>query len=311
VALDRPLHLLPEYHPRVWGGQRLRPGSEPTGEAWIASERSIVADGPHAGSRLGGLWSSEVGGHPGRGHQAFGQGAFPLLIKLLDTADWLSVQVHPNDDDALRLEGAGCRGKTEAWHILEAVPGAQLIAGFQPGTTRAAFESELTAGRLLPLLQRRSVRKGDTLLTPAGALHALGPGLFVYEVQQSSDITYRVWDWDRPPTAGRTLHVAQSLAVTEVTARPTIVPRRWTDESRQQLVSCPYFALDLITDGARLETSAGSFHLVTAISGRAKLIGRDWQTCLERFETVFVPETCGSYQVEAGPEFRALVAAPS
>src|SRR4029079_12817594 len=154
-------------------------------------------------------------------------------------------------------------------------------------------------------LHHRPVMSGDTLLTPAGALHALGPGLFPYEVQQGSDITYRVWDWDRPQTAGRALHLEQGLAVTSVTARPTIVPRQWTDDSTQRLVACPFFVLDLVADGARFEDLGNAFHVVTAVAGRAPLVGAGWSSCLGSFETVLVPAACGGYRVEGSTDFRA------
>jgi mannose-6-phosphate isomerase len=146
---------------------------------------------------------------------------FPLLVKLLDCADWLSVQVHPNDEQAADLVGTGQYGKTEAWHFLEVEPGTSILAGVKPGTTPAALAAAIRTGRILEVAQRLEVRPGETYLIPAGTLHALGPGLLLYEVQQASDTTYRVYDWDRRP--GRAgLHIEESVAVTSPQSTPAV-----------------------------------------------------------------------------------------
>jgi mannose-6-phosphate isomerase len=151
---------------------------------------------------------------------------------------------------------------------------------------------------------------GDTFLTPAGALHALGPGLLVYEIQQNSDVTYRAFDWNRPAVEGRDLHVDQVIEVTDVAARPRVVPRQWLDDAAQRLVSCEYFTLDLISHGARLGDDE-SFQVVTALSGECDLVGAGWSLYLSRFDTVLVPAAVrGRYTVWGTGDFRALVGAP-
>ncbi len=115
---------------------------------------------------------------------------FPLLIKILDCAQWLSLQVHPDDEAAERLEGPGYFGKTEAWHVLDAAPGAQLIAGMRPDTTAEALAAAIRDGTILDFVQYQDVRAGDTVFMPARTIHTLGPGLLIYEVQQTSDLTY-------------------------------------------------------------------------------------------------------------------------
>ena len=118
----------------------------------------------------------------------------------------------------MRLEGPGYFGKTEAWHVLDAAPGAQLIAGMRPGTTAAALAAAIRDGTILDCVQYQAVRAGDTVFMPARTIHALGPGLLIYEVQQTSDLTYRVFDWNRPATPGRALHIEKSLAVADPSA---------------------------------------------------------------------------------------------
>jgi mannose-6-phosphate isomerase len=237
---------------------------------------------------------------------------FPLLIKLLDCNDWLSIQVHPNDAQASALEGTGMFGKTEAWHVLEAAPGSRLIAGVRPGTTRSALEGAIRAGTVLDLARHRDVRVGDTVFMPAGTLHALGPGLLIYEVQQTSDITYRVWDWDRPPSAGRALHIEQSIAVTDPAAAGDVRHLRpMLDSDAQQLVTCPYFTLDLLStraDTLALETRGRSFHAVTVIAGEAVLECSTNTVTLRRFDSVIVPAAAGAYQLRPLRPCRALQA---
>ncbi len=306
-----PLRLQPDFHERVWGGARLKPGAPSIGEAWIVHEGNRVAGGPFAGRTLAEVAEAEGPALLGRRAGAQSDGRFPLLIKLLDCHDWLSVQVHPNDEQAARLEGPGQFGKTEAWHILEAAPDARVISGLRPGTAPAQFEQAVRSGTLLEWLEYLPVKNGDTLFTPAGLLHALGPGLLLYEVQQTSDITYRVFDWNRPASAGRALHVEQSLAVTAVglagqaSAEPSL-----PDGGRTTLVECDYFALDLMRSEARpvdLDTSGDSFHALTLVEGAGVIAAPAWSEPLAQFETLVVPASAGPYRLEPRGACRALL----
>jgi mannose-6-phosphate isomerase len=287
-----PLRLLPELKERVWGGSRLGPG---VGEAWLIYDANRVADGPFAGRTLADV-AAELGA------RLLGTRSpterFPLLVKILDAADWLSVQVHPDDTQAVELEGADQCGKAEAWHILEAAPGAKLIAGLKPGITAKRFERAIRDGSVLEIVEQLEVAPGDTVYNCAGLVHALGPGLLLYEVQQSSDITYRVWDWNRPASAGRALHVEQTLRVTRLDAQPRV--------SHGAGDECEQFALDLLgPESARPDTRGESFHAVTVVEGSARVAGVE----LGQFESVVVPADLGSYLVEpVGGAYRALLA---
>ncbi len=305
------LRPIPTYHERVWGGQRLRPADPPIGEAWLIHEENQIADGPQAGRTLSDLTAEYGADLLGRVPLARTGGRFPLLIKLLDAADWLSVQVHPNDEQAVELQGPGHFGKTEAWHILDATPGAQLIAGLKPGTTNAALREAIRAGTVTDLAHRLTVAAGDTVFIGAGTIHALGPGLLLYEIQQTSDITYRVFDWDRPQSAGRTLHIEQSLAVADPAIVGEVQPPPPADEPIGPLVACPYFTLERIVgrdEPIALDTAGESFHALTTIAGAAEIVGEGWRQRIGRFASVVVPASAGAYTVRPEGACRLLKA---
>jgi mannose-6-phosphate isomerase len=300
------LRLEPQHHDRVWGGRRFSTSDRTIGELWVVWHENRVADGPLAGRTLGQL-AAELGprlvGRP--------TSAFPLLVKLLDTRDWLSVQVHPDDEQARQLEGEGYVGKTEAWHVLDADPDAKVIGGLKPGADRDGLQRSLDKGSLLELVDFCPVSAGDTLFIRAGTIHALGPGLFMYEVQQSSDITYRVWDWDRPASSNRPLHVAQTLAVADPAARAELRSLNGrTPMARAELVASRYFVLERIAAESQvpLDTDGTSFHALTVTSGHATVVAGEERVQLAPFETVLVPAERGAYRLEAEAPFSALLA---
>lgn len=309
------LRLVPEYHERVWGGQNLRPtghGSTPIGEAWIVYEGNRIESGPLAGQTLGEV-SEEYGeALLGRKVAARTGTRFPLLIKLLDCADWLSVQVHPNDRQAKELEGPDQFGKTEAWHILKAEPDAKLICGLREGSTREAMAEAIRNGTITDLADHLHVHTGDSVFTPATTIHALGPGLFLYEIQQTSDITYRVYDWGRPQSAGRKLHIEQSIKVSDPNSRCKLTPAPSAQEDgTRRLLSCPFFKLQLVQSSTApvfLDTRSESFALLTVIDGDLEIEGAGWSHTLGKYETVLVPACCGTYQLYPHGEFHALLA---
>lgn len=308
------LRLEPQYHSRVWGGHRLKPDTdELIGEAWVVHERNVVADGPHAGRTLGEL--AEQFGEALLGTRASAETGtrFPLLIKLLDCAAWLSVQVHPDDRQAVELEGPGQVGKTEAWHVVKAEAGAQLISGLKPGTLPVSLERAIREGTVVELAQYHDVQGGDTLLTHAGTIHALGPGLLIYEVQQTSDITYRIYDWDRPQDAGRKLHIEQAVAVSNPHATGQVSHLSpLEDGDRRILTCCRYFSLELLgaqTKPVQLDTAGASFHALTVIEGEMQVEAGGWSETLGLHRTLLVPANCGPYSIAPRGKYRALKAA--
>ena len=312
AAVCQALLLTPEYRDYVWGGSRLRPGHVPTAEAWVIYEGDRIASGALAGQTL--AEAAAAYGQALLGRRAVQRTGtrFPVLIKLVDCAQWLSLQVHPNDEQAARLEGPGQFGKTEVWHFIEAEPGAETLCGLRLGMTRANLEQAIRRGTILDEMQRLMVHAGDTILLKPGMIHALGPGLLVYEVQQTSDITYRVFDWNRPATQGRKLHIEQALAVTDVNATAQIIPYPpHADGDQRELVACSYFTLQLLaghTNSISLDTDGESFHALTLVEGGIQVKGAGWQLELDRLESLVVPAACGSYQIRPRGPFRALKA---
>ena len=308
------LRLTPEYRDYVWGGNRLRPAIVPTAEAWVIYEQDRIAAGALAGCTLGEVaqqyGAALLGRRAERVVSRTGEARFPLLIKLLDCAAWLSLQVHPTDEQAQRMEGAGQLGKTEAWHFIEANPGAEILCGLRPGTTAPELVAAIRGGALVNLMQSFTVKTGDSIFIPAGMIHALGPGLLVYEVQETSDFTYRVYDWDRPATAGRSLHIEKSIAVANPALTGQMVPwQNLADGAVQPLASCQYFTLERLAGQhtpIALDTRGESFHALTVIAGGARIAGDGWQQELGRFETVVVPAACGAYQVIPSGEMQML-----
>lgn len=277
-----PLVFDPVYQQYLWGGDRIPKGFNrplPDGrwaESWEISDRPEGAGpatgGPWAGATLGELVSrlgtrllgSAVASSPGVAP------AFPLLIKLIDARERLSVQVHP-DDAAAAL--CGGEAKTEAWHILEAAPGAQVFAGLRPGTTEASFRAALAASRLEECLRAIPVRAGDTIYIPGGRVHAICEGCLLLEVQQNSNTTYRVYDWGRVGTDGkpRELHIDQALRVIrwDDAGEPRTIPRATVGDdgvASLELVTSPYFRLERLALGGPLtcRNDGRSFHALFA-----------------------------------------------
>lgn len=301
--------LEPQYRDYVWGGKRLRQG-EVTAEVWAVHEENQISSGPLAGRTLA-LAAEQLGSDLLGALPVERTGSrFPLLIKLLDCAQWLSLQVHPNDQQAVQLEGPGHFGKTEAWHFIKAAPEAEIFCGFSPGVPADAILQSVRDGSILDYAQRTHVNSGDTFFIKPGTLHALGPGLLVYEVQQTSNITYRVYDWGRPASAGRKLHIDQSLSVLDLGAAGQPVPQpKFADGTHQELVKCDFFTLEILDSDKNtlvLSPAGMSFHTITVIEGSVKLAGKDWELDLDHFATAIVPACVSEYEVRALARSRLL-----
>jgi mannose-6-phosphate isomerase len=292
-----PLRLRPALHAKVWGGRRLAerwgkalPTDEAYGESWEMHDTAVIADGPLAGRSVGSLlalYGRDVLGRAG--NPADGM---PLLAKILDAEAWLSVQVHPNDAQAAALEGEP-RGKTEAWAVLDAEPGARLIVAVQPGTTREQLADAVRAGTLESLLVYAEVEPGDVILNHAGGIHALGPGIVIYEIQQSSDVTYRLYDWNR---TGRALHIEKALAVADPDRMPHIVKTAHLAGPTVELCACDYFSLHahMLSPGeTRALAVEDGFRILTCIEGAVTVTGEHGRAVLGCGETALVPAALG------------------
>ena len=306
---DAPLRFAPIFKPAIWGGTRLRPflghppADGPTGEAWVLSDQgdsvSRVLDGPHAGRSLRDLLADHAPAILGRPHA----GPFPLLLKFLDARQPLSVQVHPDDALAKRLDPAGPGvGKTEAWVILDADPDAAIYAGLRPDIDAGNAPRLLTGPDAGGHLHRFTPKPGDCVFLPAGVVHAIGAGVLLFEVQQTSDITYRLSDWGRVDAKTgrpRQLHVEQALACIDYggpcdPVTPTVIsdgPVR-----RELLVSCRYFSLRRVT--ADVPFAAAGGRILVLLGGSATVAGLPTR----RGEVLLVPAALDSVEVRpAGP----------
>jgi len=307
-----PLRFQPIFRRYLWGGRRLQTMlNKPIGdgddyaESWElvdhGEDQSVVAEGPLAGLTLQQLVTEHgdalLGRHAGLTH-------FPLLFKFLDCNRTLSVQVHPNDDQGALLDPPDL-GKTEAWVVLAANPGSQIYAGLRTGVTRDDLQQARAAGTCDECLHAFEPKVGDCVFIAAGTVHALGAGLVIAEIQQASDTTFRLFDWNRVGADGqpRPLHIAQSLEVTNFDRGPASPQQPSTiDSARERLVDCDKFVLDRLTLTQPQAVGGDErFHLLVAIEG-SMTVGN---ITLSAGETCLLPAAAGA--VEFAPQGRAVV----
>jgi mannose-6-phosphate isomerase len=252
----RPVRLEPVFDPRPWGTRTLLPLypekiglRESIGEAWLTGNQCKFADGPFAGKKLGEVWPQVPAEWAGTA--LANEKTFPLLVKFLFTEDKPSVQVHPHDEYAARHEAdKGGRGKTEMWYVVSARKGAEVLVGLKPGVTRESFRKSIEDCTAENNLARIPMQADDAVFVPAGTAHTIGGGLVLCEIQQHSDLTYRVYDYDRRDAQGnpRTLHVDKALDVIKFGKQvggkldPVTIERGPITET--YLVSCSYFATE-------------------------------------------------------------------
>jgi mannose-6-phosphate isomerase len=305
-----PLRFGPIYEYRPWGGRELAglltkplPGDGPIGEAWVLSDRqdhqSRVSDGPFDGWALGELLEQ----FPKQmlGAQAPRSGRFPLLSKFLDARDLLSVQVHPSDRQTTYLP-AGETGKTEAWVVLEAGPESRLYAGLRPGTTRDDLQRALRSGAPADHLACFVPKPGDAVFLPAGTVHALGGGVVVFEVQENSDVTFRLYDWDHVDAKTgqrRALQVDQAIACTDFAQGPLgpVVPvvEATTPVVRERLFDCEHFRLWRSTGRSSFSVGAAGVARVLVCTDGAGQVGHgDGTYALGRGDVMLLPAVVGA-----------------
>ncbi|MDE1162997.1 MAG: class I mannose-6-phosphate isomerase [Acidobacteriaceae bacterium] len=280
------LVLEPILKERIWGVEQLpapypqpEPG-KPIGEVWLTALECPVAEGGEPGKRLGDLLPD-----------------FPLLLKILLPKEKLSVQVHPNDEEA-RLIGEA-RGKTECWYILEAEPGAEIALGLKPGVKVEDLAASIADGTMESKMKMVPVKAGDLAFVDAGTIHAIGPGMTVLETQEYSDVTYRLYDYGRP----RELHLQQGLAVSKMETKAGLVAAE-EHEQYTRLVGCEYFAVDelkLTANEATPLDAVGKLQIFVALVEGASLRALDGseETRLPKGQAVVLPAGEGAYVVRA------------
>ncbi len=277
---------------------------EPVGEAWMTGSDSRFADGPFDGKTLGEVWPALP--PTWTGTRLSGTGMFPLLIKFLFAEDKLSVQVHPDDAQAVLLEhDPGARGKTEMWYTVRAREGAEVLAGFKPVVTRETFKLALAEGSAEDCLERVPLREGDAVFIPAGMAHTIGPGLVLCEIQQHSDLTYRVYDYNRRDSQGRArpLHIEKGLAAMHFGPQRggKIEPVRVVSGmvSTEYLAGCPYFAAEKweVSGPAEATVSREHFDVLIFIGGRGGICFGQDRAEYGPAQVWLVPAALGAYRL--------------
>lgn len=312
------LHFAEQYFEKIWGGRKLRemygkeaPEGAPVGEAWLVSDHpsavSVVDEGPFEGRNLHELLEEHSEALLGSLAAPTMHGRFPLLLKVLDAAEHLSVQVHPDDATARRL-GEPDVGKTEMWHVLQADPGSELICGLDTEVDPAAFAELVDAGGIENAMNRFEVEAGTSVFVAAGTVHAIGGGIVLAEIQQNSDITYRIYDWGRVQDNGkpRELHVNKSKEAIHfgsphggcVKPLSYIAPN---GAQRTVLAACRYFAAELVRVKGRLSHCAEgkSFRIVLSKTGGLRVQGRE----VSEAEALLIPASTHECTVEGDGEY--------
>jgi mannose-6-phosphate isomerase len=320
-----PLRFHPRYKERVWGGRALAevfgralPGDAPIGESWELADRpgdvSVVAAGPHAGRTLRELM--ERHGRDLLGGAAAHDGRFPLLVKILDAQDVLSLQVHPPAHLAAALGG---EPKTELWYFVQAAPGAHLYAGLRRGVTREEFARRAAEGSVAGCFHRLDVRAGDSLFLPSGRVHALGAGLLLFEIQQNSDTTYRVFDWNRVGLDGRPreTHLEPALASIDFAdVEPPLTPAAWREAGsvrERALVEDGPFRVRVVTwpSAGRHAAVFTRPQVLGVVRGTVTVATPAGEAVLEAGGFAVLPAVPGEATFAAGPAAEMLVAEPA
>lgn len=305
-----PLILNPPIKDYIWGGTKLREqfgkqsSLDKLAESWELSchkdGSSIISNGSYAGKTLT-EYLAENKSALGTACERFE--FFPVLIKLIDACDNLSVQVHPDNEYAQRVEGE--YGKTEMWYIVDCEENASLIYGFKEEISKEEFRRAIETNTLLDKVNSVPVKKGDVFFIEAGALHAIGKGIVIAEIQQNSNTTYRVYDYGRVGVDGnpRELHIEKAVEVTNLEiAQPFVLAEavEYDGYTRQQLANCEYFTVDKLDmeSSAELCTSERSFSHVLVIEGNGTLVSESEEINLSKGTSIFLPAGMGNYSIK-------------
>lgn len=307
----KPIKLLPAFKDYLWGGTKLKTDFgkksdlDIVAESWELSThkdgQSVVADGPDAGLTLSEYIDKHGEGILGSNSQKFDY--FPILIKLIDAKDNLSIQVHPSDDYALKNEGE--YGKTEMWYVLDANEGASLYYGFKSEITKDEFEERINNNTLLDVLNKVEVHKGDMFFIESGTVHAIGKGIVICEIQQNSNTTYRVYDYDRRDANGnpRELHVKKAIDVSNLAPAAQNRSASETVEhegfSVTRLAECKYFTVDKVEvdSKADLTVSTDSFKSIVVTDGNGVLTFAGESMDINKGDSIFIPAQDAEYSV--------------
>jgi mannose-6-phosphate isomerase len=316
-----PLKFKTIYKDKIWGGQKIKTylhkdfGSLPNcGETWeisgVKSDVSVVADGALAGESLADLlvkYQDELVGKKVYDH--FGN-IFPLLVKFIDANEDLSIQVHPDDELAKKRHNSF--GKTEMWYVIEADPGSTLIAGFNKELTQQEYLDKFNSGHLTDVLNKEDVEAGDVFFLPAGRVHTIGKGLLIAEIQQTSDITYRIYDFDRVDDKGnkRELHTEEALAAIDYKHYPEYKTQYQPEKDKAvHLVSCPYFTtnlLDFTHSTTKDYSSLDSFVIYVCVEGEFTVKHNNEAYPVAMGDCILLPKSINKVELETTKGFKIL-----
>jgi mannose-6-phosphate isomerase len=306
-----PFRIEPVFSPRLWGSRTLAPLfpeksdlTEPLGEAWLTSVDCRVRSGQFAEKKLGEVWAEMPA--EWRGSLIASEASFPILVKFIFPTEKLSLQVHPDDAYAsVHEKAAGGRGKTEMWHVVSAPPGAQLLLGLKPGVSKEKFLERLSSYTLEELFETWTVRAGDTFFVVPGTPHSIGPDVVICEVQEYSDLTYRVYDFGRVDANGkqRELHIEKALQVTNFgklaagQVNPLDLPA--DGASRSLLAGCRYFATERweCSSNCEIVVDPHRFEVIVILEGAGTLAWHDSTARYHRGGCWMVPASQGRIDV--------------
>ncbi len=315
-----PTRIEPIFSQRIWGARSLAPLfpekinlKEPLGEAWLTGVECKIANGPFAGKTLGAAWREMPADW--RGTRFASLPDFPLLVKFIFPNDKLSIQVHPDDAYASEYEkAAGGRGKTEMWHAVSAEPGASVLIGLVPKADEKKFLAAIETKTLEDLFVHWRVQPGDTFFVPAGTPHTIGPRMVICEVQEYSDLTYRIYDYGRVDAHGkpRELHIQKALDVIEF-GRPIhgkVSRIRLPGQGLQKylLAACPYFATERWKDFTRVEcdSNAEHFDLLVILTGSGEIL---WDAGSAKYQSGgcwLIPASLGKFALNPNETTKLL-----
>jgi mannose-6-phosphate isomerase len=313
MVRPEPTRIEPRFMPRIWGAHSLAPIypekanlPEPLGEAWLTGPECKIESGPLAGP-LNQAWQKMPPEWRGTDF-AFQQAPrkFPILVKFLFPTDQLSIQVHPDDAYAKENEAPGSVGKTEMWHVVSAEPRATLLLGLVSEVNREKFQSAIKQGALERFFERLPVSPGDTFYVPSGTPHTIGAGMILCEVQQNSDLTYRLYDFHRVDAKGnpRDLHIEKGMAVLDFDHRKggkvTSIPLPSTHGAKKSLlVACPYFASERWDCSARHSeiSDPARFELLVILAGLGTIQWSGGSRSYQQGECWFIPANLGEFSV--------------
>lgn len=299
-----PFKFTPLFKEKIWGGDKIKTqlgmdfGTLPNcGEAWLLSgvegNPSLVSNGYLAGNELNELVEVFMGDLTGeKVYERFGD-QFPILVKAIDSNDWLSLQVHP-DDELAQKRGIGF-GKTEMWYVMQADEGAQLISGFNQKVSPEQYLRHLENKNIKEVMNFEQVKKGDVFFIPAGRVHALGPGTLIAEIQQTSDITYRIYDWDRTDEngKGRELHIEEAMEAIDYSVLPNYkTPYHLVESHSENLVRTPFFTTNILNINQKTEkdySDLDSFVILFCTEGECTVVSHDLQLSLKPGEIILIP----------------------